>query len=90
MGGHHEGHAVELFGEITSHRNVPGMRVDDVDSLERFDLGKVEAQGFEGSLELAFGAVGDLGPGLGAADVEIAVVRVLRTPAMHLDLDLAG
>ena len=48
------------------------MGVADVDAFERFDLGEVEAEGFEGALELAGGAVGDLVPGLGAAYVQAA------------------
>jgi len=66
------------------------MGVDNIDSLEGLDLRQVQAEGLKSSLELAFGARGDFGPGLRSADVQVAVVRMLRPPAVDLDLDLAG
>ena len=58
--------------------------------FQRLDLGEVEAEGFERGLELSGGAVGDLGPGLLPADVEVADVRVLLAPAVDFDFDLLG
>jgi hypothetical protein len=85
--GEHEWGAVEFFGEEAGHGDIPGMGVADVDALERLDLGEVEAEGFERALELAGGAMGDLVPGLLAAHVEAAQVRVLLAPAVDLDVD---
>jgi hypothetical protein len=62
----------------------------NVDAGEGFDLGEIEAEGLERTLELAFRAVGDLCPGLGAAHVKIGVIGMLRTPAVHLDFNMAG
>ena len=62
----------------------------DVDGFEGLDLSEVEAEGFERAFEFAGGAVGDLGPGLAAADVEVAVVGVLIAPAVDFDVDLLG
>ena len=66
------------------------MGVDDIDALERLDLGEVEAEGLESALELARRAVGDLVPGLLAAHVQVALVGVLLAPAMDFDVDLLG
>ena len=66
------------------------MGVADIDALECLDLREVEAEGFECALELASGAVGDLVPGLLAADVKAAKVFVLFAPAVDLDVDLFG
>src|SRR5208282_883691 len=90
VGGEDKGNAVELFGEEAGHRDIPGVSVDDIDAVESLDLGEVEAEGFERALEFALGTVGDLGPGFGAADVEVPVVGMLRSPAMHFHFDLAG
>jgi hypothetical protein len=69
-----KGNVVELLREESGHRDVPGMGVDDVDGGERRNLSEVEAEGLKGSLEFFLGAVGDDGPGLGAADMEVAFV----------------
>ena len=90
MGGEDKGNAVELLGQETGHRHIPGVGVDDVDAAERLDLGQVQAEGLERAFELAFGAVGDFGPGLRAAHVQVALVGMLRPPAMHFDFDLSG
>ena len=66
------------------------MGVDDVDSVESLHLGEVEAEGFEGTLEFGFGAVGDLRPGFAAAYMEVSLIGVLRTPAVDFDFDFAG
>ena len=66
------------------------MGVADVDALECLNLGEIEAEGFECTLELASGAVGDLVPGLLAADVEAANVGVLLAPAVDFHFDLFG
>ena len=60
----------------------------DIDTFKGFDLGEVQTEGFERGLELTGCAVGDLGPGLLAANVEAADVGVLRAPAMDLYVDL--
>ncbi len=90
VGGEDEGHSVKFLGEIAGHRHIPGMSVDDIDSLQRLDLRQVQAKGLESSLELGFGSVGDFGPGFRAADVQVAVVGVLRPPTVDFDLDLPG
>ncbi len=62
--------------------------MDDVDSLESLDLRQVEAEGLERAFEFALGPVGDFGPGLCAANVQVVLIRLLWAPAMYLDLDL--
>ena len=59
-------------------------------SAEGLNLRQVEAESFQSALEFAFGAVGDLSPGFGAPDVQVSLVGMLRSPAMHFDFDLAG
>ena len=66
------------------------MGVADIDAFERLDLCEIEAESLECALELAGGAVGDLVPGLLAADVEAAEVGVLLAPAVDFDIDLAA
>ena len=62
--------------------------MDDVDGGKRRNLGEVEAEGLESGLEFFPRAVGDFGPGLGAADMEIAFVGELIAPAVDLHLDV--
>jgi hypothetical protein len=90
MRGKDKGHAVEFLGQEAGHRHVPGMGVDDVDSFQSLDLRQVEAESLQGPLELAFGPVGNLAPGFCAADVQVAVVGMLRPPAVHFYLDILG
>ena len=90
MGGQDKGNAVEFLRQVAGHRHIPGMRVHDVDSFEGLDLRQVQAEGLKSAFELSFGAIGNLLPWLGSAHVKVAVVRVLRSPAMHLDFDLAS
>src|SRR5271165_6153327 len=66
------------------------MGVDDVDIAEGFDLRQIEAEGLECAFELAFSAVGDLGPGFRATDEQVSLVGMLRAPAMHFHFDLTG
>jgi hypothetical protein len=63
------------------------MGVHNVDVVERLDLGEVEAEGFESPLEFALGALGDFAPRLSAANVQVALVGVLFSPAMNLDFN---
>ena len=90
MCGQDKRHAVELFGQVSSHRNVPRMRVDNVDAFKRLHLGQIQAHRFKRALEFPYRTLGDLTPGLRAAHMQICLVRILRTPTMHLDLDFFG
>jgi hypothetical protein len=84
----YERHSVKLLGEIAGHRYIPGMRMDDVDALKRLDLGQVQAERLQRSLEFAFSSLGDFAPRLRAADMEVCLIGVLSAPAMDFDLNL--
>ncbi len=101
--GENEGNVVELFGEEARHRDVPGVRVDDVQLVEVEVLEQVEREGFERAFELGVGAVGDERPGLFEVDVEMEgggiavfgqrlkpVVVGGIAPGVDLDFDGAG
>ena len=87
VGGHDKRDAEELFRQESGHRNIPRMRVDDVDLRDRNHLRQVQAHGFESSFELLLRAFADEPPGLGAAHVQVAMVGSLIAPAMHLHFD---
>jgi hypothetical protein len=61
--------------------------MDDVDALERLDLGEVEAEGFERALEFAFGAFGDLGSMAPRRARGGCLHRSAAAPAMDFDFD---
>ncbi len=82
--------AVELLGKIPCHRHIPRVRMNNVNSAKSLDLCEIQAEGFQRSLELALSPVGNLGPRLGSAHMQIALVGLLRPPAVHLNLDLLG
>jgi hypothetical protein len=89
VGGEDVGGAVEFSGEESGHGDVPGVGVDDVDG-EGLDLEEVEAEGFQRGGEFLRWALGEDGPGLLSANVEVGVVGVLIAPAVDLDVDGAG
>ncbi len=86
--GHDKRDAEELFRQESGHRNIPRMRVDDVDLRDRNHLRQVQAHGFESSFELLLRAFADEPPGLGAAHVQVAMVGSLIAPAVHFHFDL--
>ena len=49
-----------------------------------------QAEGFKRAFELAFRTVRDLAPRFSAAHMQLAFVGLLRPPAVHFDVDLAG
>ena len=64
------------------------MRVDDVDAFERFDLRQVQAEGFQRALEFSCGTVRNLCPRLRPTHMQPAFIAILRSPAVHFDVDL--
>ena len=90
MGGENEGDVVELFGQEASHRDVPGVGVDEVDLLQLFHRGQIQREGVDRGFELLPGVSGDGGRWFVAADVEISGVFVLGSPAMDFNLKVAG
>ena len=64
------------------------MRVNEIDSFESLDLCQIQAEGLKRAFELSLGPIGNLRPWLGSAHMQVAGVRVLRSPAVHLDFDL--
>src|ERR1700759_1507160 len=90
MRGEDEGDVVQLFGEEACHRDIPGMRVDDVYAVERLDLREVETHGFERGREFLRLALVGLVPRLRAANVEVAIVGILIAPAVDFDFDFSG
>ena len=64
--------------------------MDDVDALQIFDLRKIQAERLESAFEFFLGPVRDFGPGFSSANVQLALVGVLRSPTMHLNVDFFG
>jgi hypothetical protein len=46
--------------------------VDDIDAVERFDLGEIQAESLKRAFELSFGPIGDFGPRFIAAHLQLA------------------
>src|SRR6185312_5530700 len=86
--GEDERNAIQLLGEITRHRHVPRMRVDNVDAGERLYLCQIQTERFKRAFEFLLRAVRDFAPGLGAAHVKVSVIGVLIAPAVYFYLDL--
>jgi hypothetical protein len=88
--GEDEGDIVKLFRQKAGHRDIPGMRVNDLDLAEFLHGAQVQGQRIDSSLELGLAISCDLRWWLVAEDMQIARVLALRTPAVHLYLDTAG
>ena len=68
----HKWNAIKLLGQKTSHRDIPGMGMGNINARERLDLSEVQAERFERAFELAGGAIGNLRPRFGAHHMQRA------------------
>ena len=81
---------VQLLSQKSRHRYVPCVRVDNIDSLKRFDLRQIQTESLESALEFPLGSIGNFSPRFSAAHMQIAAIRVLWSPAMDLDFNFSG
>src|SRR6266702_277030 len=88
MGCEHKWNVEELLRQKAGHRHIPGVRMHDVDGPQRYHLREIEAQSFEGRLELLLCPFSNHRPGLAASHIQVSVVNLLITPAVNFDLDL--
>src|ERR1700730_11652452 len=90
MRGQHKGNVVELFGEETSHRNIPGVRVYDVDLAQFLHLREVKGESVYGRLEFFFRVAGNRRIRLETKYVKVAGIQSLGTPTVNFDLNCLG
>ncbi len=88
VGGQDEGDVVKLLGEEAGHGDVPGVGVDDVDTVELLHGAEIESEGVDGGFELLRGLTGDCGWGLVALDFKVRLSGALGAPAVDFHFDL--